>query len=124
MEKSDMPLRVFCSFAPEDADFCDQLHDHLRLLERQDRLRFLHSRLIKAGTDWEKVVDEQLANAAIILLLISPAFFASDYCYGVEMQQAMQRHEVGEARVIPILLRPSELDICSFCSSLSPTEHR
>ena len=31
---------------------------------------------------------------------------ASDYCYKNEMKQAMERHERGEARVIPILLRP------------------
>jgi hypothetical protein len=32
-------------------------------------------------------------------------FQNSDYCYGVELQQAIQRHERGEARVIPIILR-------------------
>ena len=42
----------------------------------------------------------------IILLLISADFLASDYCYSVEMQRAQQRHEAGEARVIPVILRP------------------
>src|SRR5262249_36564115 len=31
-------------------------------------------------------------------------FLASDYCYGVEMHQAIQRHEAGRARVIPIIV--------------------
>jgi hypothetical protein len=31
---------------------------------------------------------------------------ASDYCYSVEMQRALERHERGEAHVIPIILRP------------------
>jgi hypothetical protein len=39
-------------------------------------------------------------------LLISPDFLASDYCYSIELRKAMERHEAGEARVIPILLRP------------------
>jgi len=30
----------------------------------------------------------------------------SNYCYGVEMQRALQKHEAGESRVIPIILRP------------------
>jgi hypothetical protein len=42
----------------------------------------------------------------IILLLISPDFMNSDYCYGVEMRQAMERHKRGEALVIPVILRP------------------
>jgi WD40 repeat protein len=29
----------------------------------------------------------------------------SDYCYGIEMQRALERHQRGEARVIPIILR-------------------
>ncbi len=31
---------------------------------------------------------------------------ASDYCYSIEMQRAIERHEQGEAHVIPIILRP------------------
>ena len=45
--------------------------------------------------------------AHIILLLISPDFMASEYCYSKEMLRAMARHNQGEAQVIPILLRPT-----------------
>jgi tetratricopeptide (TPR) repeat protein len=41
----------------------------------------------------------------VILLLISPDFMASDYCYSIEMDRALERHEAGEARVIPIILK-------------------
>lgn len=37
---------------------------------------------------------------------MSADFLASDYCYDVEMQRALQRHEAGDARVIPVILRP------------------
>jgi WD40 repeat protein len=47
-----------------------------------------------------------LNTAQIILLLVSPDFMASDYCYSIEMQRAIERHEQGEAQVIPIILRP------------------
>ena len=40
----------------------------------------------------------------MILLLVSANYLASDYCYGIEMQRALQRHQDHEARVIPILL--------------------
>src|SRR5207249_3444811 len=42
----------------------------------------------------------------IILLLVSPDFMDSDYCYGIEMQRALERHERGEACVIPVIVRP------------------
>jgi hypothetical protein len=65
-----------------------------------------HNREITAGTDWGKEVAEHLQTAHLILLLISPDFIASDYCYGVEMQKALVLHEQGSAHVVPIILRP------------------
>jgi hypothetical protein len=60
-----------------------------------------------AGSDWAREVDTHLRTAHIILLLISPDFLASDYCYNVEMMKALKRHEDGEAVVIPVILRPA-----------------
>lgn len=45
-------------------------------------------------------------TAHVILLLVSPHFMASRYCYGTEMKQAIKRHHGGKACVIPIILRP------------------
>lgn len=56
--------------------------------------------------DWEREITEHLNTAQIILLLVSPDFMASDYCYGVEMKKALERHERGEADIIPVILRP------------------
>ena len=36
---------------------------------------------------------------------MSADFIASDYCYDIEMELALARHQTGEARVIPIIIR-------------------
>ena len=41
-------------------------------------------------------------EADVVLLLVSADFLASDYCYDIEMTRAMERHEAGEARVVPM----------------------
>ena len=64
-----------------------------------------YDRQIVAGTAWRDAVDAHLNSASLILLLVSPSFLASDYCFGVEMQRALERHWAGEARVIPVILR-------------------
>jgi len=46
-----------------------------------------------------------METADVILLLVSADFIQSDYCYDVEMKRALERHEAGEACVIPILVR-------------------
>ena len=40
------------------------------------------------------------------MLLVSSDFIASDYCWNTEVKRAMERHESGDACVIPVLLRP------------------
>jgi hypothetical protein len=53
-------------------------------------------------------IGEELERADIILLLVSPDFLASDYCYDIEMTRAIERHQAGEARVVPVVLRPCD----------------
>ena len=39
---------------------------------------------------------------------MSSDFLHSDYCYDIEMKQALERHAEGFARVIPFILRPCD----------------
>lgn len=108
------PLSVFISYAHEDEPLRQRLGVHLSLLRRQGLIADWHHRQILAGEEWARQIDEHLEVASIILLLISPDFLASDYCYNVELQRALERHECGEARVVPILLRPCDWHTASL----------
>jgi internalin A len=96
---------MFISYSHEDERLRNELETHLKLLQRQGLLETLCDRKIGAGEDWKRGIDDSLERADIILLLISPDFMVSDYCYEEEMKRAMARHESGEARVIPIIVR-------------------
>ena len=78
------------------------------MLKRQGVISTWHDRRLTAGEDIDKGITEELERADIILLLVSPDFLASEYCYGVEMSRALERHNAGSARVIPVILRPCE----------------
>ncbi len=110
------PVEVFYSYADADGAWLDELEKHLHLLQREGLILPWHKRHIGAGRDWKKTLDEHLNTASVILLLISADFMASDYCYGIEMQRAMERQEAGEARVIPIVLRPTEWQSAPFAT--------
>ena len=101
-----MPVKIFCCYAHEDEELLDKLKTHLRPLQRGGLIDVWHDRNISAGTEWEQEIKEQLNAADIILLLVSPDFMASEYCYSIEMKRAMKRHEAKEACVIPVILRP------------------
>ncbi len=99
------PVEVFCSYAHEDEQWLRKLETHLNPMKRQGLISLWHDRLITGGTDWSKAIDTNLETASIILFLVSANFFASDYCYGVEMKRALERQETEQAIVIPILVR-------------------
>src|SRR5437899_10172103 len=100
-----MPVKVFCCYAHENEPLLKRLKTYLTPMQRQGLIHIWHDRDISAGTAWEQEIREQLNTAQIILLLVSPDFMASDYCYSIEMQRALERHKRKEARVIPVILR-------------------
>ncbi len=97
---------VFFSYAHEDELWKMELEKHLSLLQRQGLITAWHDRKIIAGAEWAHEIDTHLKTASLILLLVSADFLASNYCWGVELKEAMQRHQAGQACVIPILVRP------------------
>jgi hypothetical protein len=101
-------IEVFYSYAHEDEVLRNELAKQLKLLKREGKITEWYDREISGGEEWEQTIDTHLNTARIILLLVSPDFIASDYCYATEMIRAMERHETLEARVIPIILRPTD----------------
>lgn len=99
---------VFFSYNHKDEMLRDQLETHLVMLKRQGFIETWHDRRITAGESLDTAVSMNLERADVVLLLVSPDFLASDYCYDTEMKRALRRHEEGECKVIPIILRPCD----------------
>jgi TIR domain len=96
---------VFFSYSHADEGLRDQLEKQLSLLKRQGIIEVWHDRRIGAGQEFGKEIGRHVETDDIILLLVSSDFLDSDYCYEKEMARAMERHEAGEAIVIPVILR-------------------
>lgn len=101
-------IEVFFSYTPEDEALRNELAKQLKLMERQGLIKGWYASDISAGIEKQKEAKEHLGMARIILLLVSPDFMISDYHYDFEMKQALERHNEDKARVIPIILRPTE----------------
>lgn len=108
------PVEVFYSYAHEDEKLRDELKKHLANLKRQGIITDWYDRDISAGKGWDDEIKAHLDSASVILLLVSPDFMNSDYSNDVEVKRAMERHEAGEARVIPIILRPVDWEGAPF----------
>lgn len=100
------PISLFYSYSKKDKALREKLETHLSLLQTQGVVSGWHDRLIEPGSEWDGAISEHLEKAGIILLLVSADFLATKYCRDVEIKRAMERHEAGTARVIPVILRP------------------
>ncbi len=120
-----MAIEIFFSYAHEDEALMNAVRQQLVIFERQGRIIKWHDRQIPPGTEWAGQIDQRLRLAHIILLFVSPAFLESRYCWDVEVTTALERHQRGEARVIPIILRPCAWQAAPFARLQAlPTDAR
>lgn len=99
-------ISIFFSCADEDKEVLHKIERQLSSLVRSGDIECWHRHKLSPGSEWKDIAKKSLSLADIILLLISPDFISSDYCYGEEASYAMTRHDSGKAYVIPIIVRP------------------
>ncbi|MEZ5044147.1 MAG: toll/interleukin-1 receptor domain-containing protein [Saprospiraceae bacterium] len=109
-----MEIPVFYSYSHKDENFRKELVTHLELLRRNNLIAGWSDREIAPGSNWEEEINFNIQKAKIILLLISPDFIASDYCYETETIFALEQHENNKAKVVPIIIRPCLWKLSQF----------
>ncbi|MBK8565782.1 MAG: toll/interleukin-1 receptor domain-containing protein [Saprospiraceae bacterium] len=100
--------KLFLSYSHQDEELKNKLATHLAPLRRSGKVAVWQDRQILPGTEWDAAIKAELAEADIILLLVSAEFIASEYIWKYEIAGAMERHDRREATVIPIIVRPCE----------------
>lgn len=100
-----MSVEVFISYHEADDSARRALETHLSNLERNGLVRIWSARHVSPGQDRRAVIEGHLERARLILLLISPDYFASNECHDVEMKRAIERYRAGSAHVVPIIIR-------------------
>ncbi len=112
-------VSVFFSYSHADEEMRDQLEKHLTMLKRNGNISTFHDREILAGAEFGNEIDQNLIEAGIILLLVSPDFLASEYCYSIEMQTALKMHKENKAVVIPVILDHCDWRSAPFSSLMA-----
>ena len=109
-------VRVFISYAHVDDVLRERLRTHFSALEREGLVQAWDDREILGGDNWADEIDERLNRADVILLLVTADFIRSEYCYGKELERALERNEDTDDRaiVIPIILRKCDWESSKF----------
>ncbi|HLG64174.1 MAG TPA: TIR domain-containing protein [Ktedonosporobacter sp.] len=107
-------FEIFCASAREDRALVQQLQSHLAVLTRQGNITAWDESKIMPGQDWKKEIEKHLNTARVILVCISPDFFATEQFSSLSWQSVLERQRAGEVVIIPIVLRPAEWQNTAF----------
>lgn len=112
MHTSAIP--VFISYAQEDKKYLEQLLLNLKPYVRDKTIVVWTDKNIVAGEKWDQVIKSQLSEARIVVYLLSPNFFASDYIQDVEIADTLRQSFGNPKAIVPILIRPIDKYIQIF----------
>ncbi|HVC63160.1 MAG TPA: toll/interleukin-1 receptor domain-containing protein [Acetobacteraceae bacterium] len=100
-------MNGFISYAHDDYRLFREFRKNLRAVERAFEIGFWADTSINAGYRWDDEIRGHIDAAEMFLLLLSPAFFASDYIWEKELPAIRARHvKVATVLVLPVVLRP------------------
>jgi hypothetical protein len=106
-------VKAFISYAHADHAAYDQAWAHLKALERAYDIEIWADKRIKPGDYWREEIAKAIDAALIHILLVSPAFFESNYIWDHELPAINAKCKSG-ALVLPIILKR-----CSWAAFLN-----
>jgi hypothetical protein len=106
MPNVNYPLNVFVSYSHKDEKYKNEFVAFLVSLQREQKIKIWHDRMILPGDKWDDLIREKLRTSEIVFFLISVDFLNSSYIWENELPAAIERQKSGLAKLIPIYLRP------------------
>ena len=97
-------MKTFISYSHQDESWFERLKIHIAPLIRKGDLSIWSDHEVLAGQPLNSEISKNMESAELFLLLLSPAYFASDYCMNVELNHALVRHQSDDVKIVPIIV--------------------
>ncbi len=124
------PPSIFISYAHHDNQdqdperrWLDRLLQFLRPLALEKKIKPWSDQELTAGANWRAGIRDAVENAKVAILLVSPAFLASEFIRTEELPRLLRAaapktnlpdSDAESALIIPILIRPCLIHHVSF----------
>lgn len=110
---------VFISYSHKDEAWKDRLVTHLGVLSAQGLINLWQDRLIGAGEDWRKNIEDAMSAASIAVLLITANSLTSDFILNEEVPPLIQRHAREGVRIYPIIVEPCAWQLVGWLGQMN-----
>jgi internalin A len=111
------------SYCHRDKPWLIQLQDHLKPVVQYDAVKVWDDTLIEPGQKWRSEIQRVLANAKVAVLLVTPAFLASDFITQNELPPLLDAACQTGLKVLWIPVKPSSVEktpIAEYQAVLNP----
>lgn len=98
------PVKLFISHAPEDQALVWELRKHLATLEMQGAVSIWSPSDLPAGKDLRQAIDQHLAEAELVVFLVSASFLALAWSQR-QVASAIDKRRLEGTAVVPIIVR-------------------
>jgi hypothetical protein len=99
--------RGFISYAHEDHDMFVAFQPYMKAIERGfPWVEVKADPLIRPGKEWEQEIRAMIGQAEMFVLLVSPAFLASDFIWDTELPEMRRRRQEVGGLLLPVVLKP------------------
>ena len=103
-----MAAKVFLSYSHRNSRWRDRLVEQLNVLAGEGLIEVWTDRDIAAGADWLPAIEQAIAETRVAIVLVSPAFFASEFISTKEVPVLLQRRKDEGMQIVPIIVEPCQ----------------
>jgi len=96
---------IFIMYSNKDIEYAREIYHHLNILERNKLCHIWFDEKLFPGDEWQKEIINRINDSDIILILLSPNFIKSNYCYNKEMSLALNLNNKNQIVIIPFLIK-------------------
>jgi TIR domain len=104
--------KVFVCYSHQDVVWLKRLQVHLKPLEREGLIALWDDTKIIPGSKSLEEIQQAIEASAVVVLLVSANFLASESISTIELPQILTRAESGGTTILPLIVAP-----CLFTDS-------
>ena len=119
------PDQVFVSYSHKDERWFNDLQTHLNPYLREGSITAWSDRRIRPGELWLEQIKTALAKTKVAVLLVTPAFLASDFIHKQELGPLLKEAEAGGVTILWIHVRACSYHVSplkNYQAAFDPTQ--
>lgn len=97
-------IQVFISYSHLDSKWLERLLGMLKPVERRFPTAFWNDKRIEASGRWAADIEQALASARVVVLLVSSNFLNSDFVHEHELGPVLSAAKTGQKKILWVLL--------------------